>query len=110
MNNLFITILHSIPIAFVFSRFALHTENLTYDLYIIFITEDYKLAHCIVSSHFALHTENLTYDLYIIFYYRRRNNSPMAFVSSRFALSIENLNLALTSLLLQDTNNKYNDR
>jgi hypothetical protein len=47
------------------------------------LQKTYKLAHGIVSSHFALHTENLTYDLYIIFYYRRRNNSPMAFVSSR---------------------------
>ena len=98
MNNLFITILH----------YILRIWPMTVTSF--FITEEYKLAHGIVSSHFALHTENLTYDLYIIFYYRRRNNSPMAFVSSRFALSIENLNLALTSLLLQDTNNKYNDR
>lgn len=34
----------------------------------------------------------------------------MALVSSRFALSIENLNLALTSDLLQETSSRYSDR
>lgn len=34
----------------------------------------------------------------------------MALVSSRFAFNIENLNLALTSDLLHETNNRYNDR
>lgn len=34
----------------------------------------------------------------------------IALVSSRFAFNIENLNFALTSDLLHDTNNKYNDR
>lgn len=34
----------------------------------------------------------------------------IAFVSSRLAFNIENLNFARTSLLLHDTSNKYNDR
>lgn len=34
----------------------------------------------------------------------------IALVSSRFAFSMENLNLALTSDLLHETNSKYNDK
>ena len=36
--------------------------------------------------------------------------SPIAFVSSLFAFKIENLNFALTSLLLHDSNKRYRDR
>jgi hypothetical protein len=35
---------------------------------------------------------------------------PIALVSSLLALSIENLNLALTSDLLQETRSRYNER
>ena len=35
---------------------------------------------------------------------------PIAFVSSLLALRIENLNFALTSLLLQASNKRYNDK
>ena len=35
---------------------------------------------------------------------------PIAFVSSLFALRIENLNLALTSLLLQASSRRYSDK
>ena len=34
----------------------------------------------------------------------------IALVSSLFAFNIENLNLALTSDLLHDTNRRYNDK
>jgi len=35
---------------------------------------------------------------------------PMAFVSSRFAFNIENLNFARTSVLLHDTRSRYSDK
>jgi len=35
---------------------------------------------------------------------------PIAFVSSRFAFSIENLNFARTSVLLHDTSSRYSDK
>lgn len=35
-----------------------------------------------------------------------QGNLPMALVSSRLALSMENLNLALTSALLQETSRR----